>query len=153
MKIGEVADQLKTTTRTLRFYEELGMVTPKRSERGTRYYEPDDVDRFKVILELASADIPIREIQQFSSIRQACSTGDEASHQVESLLNTVSNRLDEKLRIYQQMDAQVKKALEQVQDCFGCQKPPTKAGCAECPVAAGLTGSNSASFFRIVWDK
>lgn len=153
MKIGDVANMLKTTTRTLRFYEELGLVKPKRSERGTRYYDQEDVELFQVILELVSADIPIREIQQFGSIRQESSSGDEASHRVESLLNNVSKHLEEKLRVYKQIDKQVQKAIEQVRGCFGCSKPPTKDGCTECPVASNLTGSNSASFFRIVWDK
>ena len=42
-KIGEVARLLGLTTQALRFYEQEGVVTPKKSENGTRYYDEDQL--------------------------------------------------------------------------------------------------------------
>ena len=40
LKIGDVARQLGTTARTLRYYEEQGLLTPPRTAKGTRLYAP-----------------------------------------------------------------------------------------------------------------
>ncbi len=47
--IGELARELDVTTRTIRFYEDMGLLTPRR--RGqTRIYSPADRVRLKLIL-------------------------------------------------------------------------------------------------------
>jgi DNA-binding transcriptional MerR regulator len=51
--IGKVAEQVGVTTRTLRYYEELGLVTPSaRSAGGSRRYTEADVARVLRIREL-----------------------------------------------------------------------------------------------------
>lgn len=53
MRIGEVAERVGVTTRTLRYYEEVGLVTPSaRSEGGTRRYSQADYTRVLRIREL-----------------------------------------------------------------------------------------------------
>lgn len=42
-KIGEVAKLLGLTTQALRFYEQEGVVTPRKSENGTRYFLVEDI--------------------------------------------------------------------------------------------------------------
>ncbi len=52
-RIGEVADRLGVSTRTLRYYQELGLLDPAgQSEGGNRRYSEDDVTRAVRILEL-----------------------------------------------------------------------------------------------------
>jgi MerR family transcriptional regulator, repressor of the yfmOP operon len=51
--IGEVAERVGVTTRTLRYYEELGLVTPSvRSAGGSRRYTEADTARVLRIREL-----------------------------------------------------------------------------------------------------
>ena len=51
--IGKVAEEVGVTTRTLRYYEEFGLVTPSaRSAGGTRRYTDADVARVLRIREL-----------------------------------------------------------------------------------------------------
>jgi DNA-binding transcriptional MerR regulator len=55
LRIGEVARRLGVSTRTLRYYEELGLVAPSdRSPGGSRRYAEVDVERI----------VHIRELQQ-----------------------------------------------------------------------------------------
>ena len=42
-KIGEAAKLLGLTTQALRFYEQEGVITPRKSENGTRYYTPHQI--------------------------------------------------------------------------------------------------------------
>lgn len=53
LRISEAASQAGTSTRTLRYYEELGLLRPSRnSVGGARRYTEDDVARLKRIREL-----------------------------------------------------------------------------------------------------
>lgn len=53
LRIGEVAERLGVSTRTLRYYEELGLVVPSgRSPGGSRRYADTDLERVQHIREL-----------------------------------------------------------------------------------------------------
>lgn len=43
LKIGEAASLLSTSTRTLRFYEEQGILAPVKTAKGVRLYTNDDI--------------------------------------------------------------------------------------------------------------
>ena len=52
-QIGGGADRLRVSTRTIKYYEELGLVSPeKRSPGGFRLYGAADVERLQRILRL-----------------------------------------------------------------------------------------------------
>ena len=52
-QIGEVADRTGVTQRTLRFYEEKGLLTPAdRMEGGFRLYSEADIGRIRLIKQL-----------------------------------------------------------------------------------------------------
>ncbi len=53
LQIGEVAERTSVTQRTLRFYEEKGLLKPpSRMEGGFRLYSEDDVSRVEQIRQL-----------------------------------------------------------------------------------------------------
>ncbi len=53
VSIGEAAEALGTTTRTLRYYEELGLVRPARTSLGSqRRYGPGEIARLNQVREL-----------------------------------------------------------------------------------------------------
>lgn len=60
-KIGQVAKTHGLTLRTLRFYEDRGLISPKR-DRTTRLYSPEDSKRVEFITELTSAGFTLKEI-------------------------------------------------------------------------------------------
>lgn len=69
VQIGELAKQLGITTRTIRYYEEIGLMGPsERIGGGTRTYNTDDVLRLKFILKLKQLGISLKEIQELSEI-------------------------------------------------------------------------------------
>jgi len=53
LRIGAVAERIGVSTRTLRYYEEVGLLRPSgRSPGGARYYTDDDLERVKYIRRL-----------------------------------------------------------------------------------------------------
>jgi DNA-binding transcriptional MerR regulator len=66
LRIQEVAAILGLTTRTIRYYEELGLLTPAaRSEGDYRLYDEGDVERLRFIKDLRDdAGFSLAEISQ-----------------------------------------------------------------------------------------
>jgi MerR family transcriptional regulator/heat shock protein HspR len=52
--ISVAAELADMHPQTLRMYEQRGLITPKRSPKGTRLYSQEDVDRLRRIQELTS---------------------------------------------------------------------------------------------------
>jgi DNA-binding transcriptional MerR regulator len=63
MKIGELAKRVNVSTRLLRYYEEQGLLVPKRAANGYRIYSEQLVGRVMQIRGLLDAGIPTRIIQ------------------------------------------------------------------------------------------
>jgi DNA-binding transcriptional MerR regulator len=65
MRIQEVAAEVGLTTRSIRYYEEIGLLAPVRSGGDYRLYEPEDVERLRFIKGLRDdAGFSLSEIGQ-----------------------------------------------------------------------------------------
>ncbi|HEX8630656.1 MAG TPA: MerR family transcriptional regulator [Catenuloplanes sp.] len=58
MQIGELSTRTGATVRMLRYYEEQGLLRPRRTESGYRIYAEADVDRVARIRCMLSAAVP-----------------------------------------------------------------------------------------------
>ena len=149
-KIGEVAELLDTTPRTLRFYEEQGMLMPFRTAKGTRLYSQEDIARLGVIQHLARLDVPLRTVRELAAARPESRSGDEASHKVSALLNELRRDVEEKQRECQDALQQISATLQLVEQCFGCRNKPTSRGCKGCPVEGKTDKSR---LFHLILDQ
>ena len=69
VQIGELAKQLGITTRTIRYYEEIGLMGKiERPEGKNRTYNRDDILRLKFILKIKNLGISLKEMQELSDI-------------------------------------------------------------------------------------
>jgi Predicted transcriptional regulators len=65
LRIQEVADQVGLTTRSIRYYEEVGLMKPARSIGSYRMYDADDIARLQFIKGLRDdAGFSLAEIGQ-----------------------------------------------------------------------------------------
>jgi DNA-binding transcriptional MerR regulator len=66
LKIGELASLFGVTARTIRYYEELGLIeASNRTEGLHRRYPADAIVRLKRIEELKSLDLTLGQIREF----------------------------------------------------------------------------------------
>jgi MerR family transcriptional regulator, repressor of the yfmOP operon len=69
MQISDLAKALHLTTRTIRLYEQMGLVEPpKRTEGGIRVYEKADIKRFKFVLKLKALGLSLQEMKELADI-------------------------------------------------------------------------------------
>jgi MerR family transcriptional regulator, repressor of the yfmOP operon len=62
LTVRDAAERLGVTPRTLKYYEERGLVTPSRSEGRYRLYDEQDLERFGRILRLRSLGFSLNGI-------------------------------------------------------------------------------------------
>jgi DNA-binding transcriptional MerR regulator len=62
--ISQIADELDISTRTIRFYEEKGLINPKRSAGNQRIYTPRNKARLKLILRGKRFGFSLNEIAE-----------------------------------------------------------------------------------------
>ena len=68
MKINEVEARVGITKKNIRFYEEQGLISPRRnSENGYRDYGPEDVAALEQIKLLRKLGVPLEEIRQMQA--------------------------------------------------------------------------------------
>jgi len=66
--IKEIADLAGVTTRTIRYYDEIGLLDPALiGDNSYRYYDQDSLLRLQQILFLRELDVPLKEIRLMMS--------------------------------------------------------------------------------------
>jgi len=64
LRIGELAKTLGTTTKTLRHYERMGILSPpQRTINGYRIYDENDLSRARQVVDLRRIGLSIEEIR------------------------------------------------------------------------------------------
>ena len=117
--ISELAREFGVTTRTIRFYEEKGMVSPLR-EGQKRLYTPADRVRIKLILRGKRIGMTLRECLDLIDMYDPEHNNTEQLH---SLINKVKTRRDSLLRQKKDIDdmlaglAEVQSLCEQSLAC------------------------------------
>ncbi len=90
MRIGEIAQRSGTSAKTIRFYEQAGLLpAPARTPAGYRDYSPDVADRLEFIRRGQAAGLTLEEIRQVLAIHDR---GDVVCAHVRSVLHS---RLDQ----------------------------------------------------------
>lgn len=85
MQIGEVAERVSLSLRTIRYYDEVGVVTPSaRTKGGFRLYTEDDIARLLLVKCMKPLDFTLDEMRDFlqtldEHTRAAGRAGAEAS--------------------------------------------------------------------------
>ncbi len=75
MQIGEVASRIGLSLRTIRYYEEVGLVAPSaRSAGGFRLYTEGDVARLSLIKRMKPLGFTLEEMRDLLSVVDALGT-------------------------------------------------------------------------------
>lgn len=70
MQIKEFAQQTNLPAKTVRYYEEIGLLPPpRRLENGYRVYEDSDVARARFVAAARSLDLSLDDIQEILALR------------------------------------------------------------------------------------
>ncbi|MCF6199583.1 MAG: Cu(I)-responsive transcriptional regulator [Hyphomicrobiaceae bacterium] len=126
MIVGQAAKSAGLPAKTLRYYEEIGLVEPARLENGYRDYDEGDLSRLKFLSRARSLGFSI------SDCRALLSLGDNqqrSSRDVKAIASAHLENIEQKIAELRTM----KKALAKlVSSCHGDEH-------ADCPIIDELT--------------
>lgn len=116
MLIGELASLAGTSTRTLRYYEEQGLVRPRRDANGYRQYDDGELRVVHEIRALLAVGFGLDDIKPFvACLRAGNSSGDVCPDSVAVLrrkLTEVDGYLAQLTEIRHQLHTQLTQAVE-----------------------------------------
>jgi DNA-binding transcriptional MerR regulator len=154
LKIGEFAEAAGTNLRTLRYYEELGLLHPQlRSDGGFRYYRPTDVNRVRLIHGLQELGLPLERIRGLVDTRELTREGPEQRTawigRVRAALAEHRRLISERIETLQGQRDQIDLASLKLDSCVVCEHQPEAANnfCEPCQQTGNdLPASLSALF-------
>ncbi len=102
MKIGELSKLSQISIRMLRYYEEAGLLSPKRTVSGYRQFEIEDIDRVKLIHKLNNAGLTLKVIRKILPCWQHQNKKFSPCKEFKMGLNETLLKLDEQIQLLQQ---------------------------------------------------
>jgi MerR family transcriptional regulator, copper efflux regulator len=134
MQIGEFAKQADTNLRTLRYYEELGLIKPARRSTGKfRYYSPDQLKRIASIKRLQGLGLSLNEVQEIMAPAPSELTG--AVEQIQGGLDKQIELVSTRIASLQTELDELRAARLKLEDCRLCGHDLGSAPCGRCAVA------------------
>lgn len=130
MNIGAAARQSKLPTKTIRYYEEIGLLKADRAANGYRDYSDDDIHRLRFVQRARSLGFSVDECRQLLSLY---SDRERASADVKAIALEKLGEIDRKIA---ELTALRKTLGHLVKTCHGDNRP-------ECPIIDGLSGKSA----------
>jgi MerR family transcriptional regulator, copper efflux regulator len=125
MNIGQVADKTNLPAKTIRYYEEIGLVRPDRRENGYRSYADQDVHKLKFLQRARRLGFTIDECRQLLSLYE---DRHRASADVKAVAEQHLADIEAKIAELQEL----RSALHTlVRSCKGDERP-------DCPILESL---------------
>jgi DNA-binding transcriptional MerR regulator len=135
MQIGDLAERAGVSTRTIRYYEELGILGPEeRSDGGFRRYCDDQLRRLQMIQGLKSLGFELEQIRQLFTLRNETETGGQLAHQMIDILRGQQEAIDSKIQQYVELRERTTRGIAVLQDCQSCDIRVFERDCHNCEV-------------------
>jgi len=115
-KIGEIAKQAGVTPRTLRYYEQLGLITPSEvSTTGYRYYEEDTLAIITRIRNLKHVGLTLDEIKDVIGLYFTLKKPLEAKEKTLVYLDKHLNEINVKIKMLQKAKSELQEQINVTQ--------------------------------------
>lgn len=129
LSIGEAARQTGVPAKTIRYYEQIGLLpTARRAENGYRHYGPNEISILRFVQRARSLGFPIKDVAELLTL-----WGDRnrASADVKRLARTRIAEIEQRIAELEEIRDTLRDLSER---CHGDLRP-------ECPILAGIAGA------------
>ena len=129
MNVGDAARRSGLPTKTIRYYEEIGLISPARAGNSYRSYSDEDIHRLAFLKRARSLGFSIEECRHLLELYDDKS---RASQDVQQIAISHVAAIDEKIRELQSMRATLQKLIAA---CHGDHRP-------DCPILEDMAGGS-----------
>src|SRR5512143_2513006 len=107
-QIGELANLSELSPRTIRYYEEIGLLnSAKRMEGGKRIYTDKDFQRLRFIARLKHLGLTLSEMLELEDIYKIHQTNRKVLPRLMELLDTQAIKIDERINSLNKLRADI----------------------------------------------
>ncbi len=132
---GDLARTTGETVRTVRFYEEQGLLRPTAvSGKGRRRYTEEDLERLRLILDLREIGLSLCEIRALLELRAGCRTAAELAGRFQDVLVRHVDQARRRLARLRRVKRELSAALTAIRVSF------TPEAGRDCPCAMAQRG-------------
>ena len=119
LQISDLAKTLGITARTIRLYEQMGLVdAPKRTEGGIRVYDHEDVKRFKFILKVKELGLSLLEMQELAVLYKEYQEPDKIMPRLIELLEFHLSGIRHKVSQLQSLEKDISEYRQRILDMY-----------------------------------
>src|SRR5262245_18246464 len=132
---GDMARMSNNTLRTVRFYEEEGILRPaRRTEGGHRLFDPTELDRLMLVSDMRLAGLSLDDIKKILDMKRAAANGGAASHEASRVLDLRIAELKEKVLVLSRLRDDLLETKRMVTGCLQCHDEKFPDHCDNCTV-------------------
>ncbi len=130
LQIGEVAKKAGVSVRTVRYYEELGLMQPSGlTSGGMRLYRDAEVTRLRFIRRLRTLRLSLDEIKVALGLDRPPQGRQERIARTLKVLLTEQSRAREQAAVLTKLEDEVEEALVNVRKCTTCTLDKCAGSC------------------------
>jgi DNA-binding transcriptional MerR regulator len=128
---GDLARATGNTVRTIRFYEEQGLLKPAVvSGGGHRRYTEDDLEKLRLILDLRELGLSLCEIRSVLELRAGCHTAAEFATRFQQALQEHIQQAQRRLERLRRVKRELTQALASIQQQLVVDVSPSNCPCS-----------------------
>ena len=148
---GDMARLSESTLRTVRFYEQEGLIEPeRRSACGHRLFSGRELMKLQLALDLREAGLSLQDIKQLFALKSDCGCPEEASHRMSDVLNQQIDTMQQKIAKLRKLREELTAMVSVLTECQSCEEGNFPLACDSCDV----TGSPQVPrALRVLWHE
>ena len=117
MSISELSKKLELSPRTIRYYEEIGLLdSVKRTEGGKRVYAEDDFRRLRFIKKLKLLGLTLAEMQELNAIYMIHRKNSKVFPRIIELFDNHRREIDHRIDELRLLKVEVEEFQERMRD-------------------------------------
>ncbi len=146
-----MARRTSSTVRTVRFYEEAGLIQPvQRTDGGHRLFPERELHRLRLVSDLRAAGLSLDDIRDLLDAKLDARNRAEAAQGVLTRLDEQLGSMRTRVALLQRLLGELCAAQELLQKCCSCaSKAPLSASCNGCSILDALDEVPPA--FEVLW--
>ena len=133
---GDLARMTGNTLRTVRYYEELGLLAPVPRRQGAhRLFTPQDLERLRTITDLRATGLSLEQVAEIVNVQMHQPQGGQRLEKALNLMDSQLEMVRERLQTLQRVEKQLSDAREALARCKDCPSLGAPQNCTTCDTA------------------
>ncbi len=148
---GDMARLSESTLRTVRFYEQEGLIEPeRRSACGHRLFSGRELLKLQLALDLREAGLSLQNIKDLFCLKSDCTCPEEASQRMSHVLTEQIDTMQQKIAKLRKLREELTAMVSVLTECQSCDEGNFPIACENCDV---LSSPQLTRALQVLWHE